>query len=67
MGGWGGGFGTVFRMVYRVCGWCLIGTRRGWFGLDWAWYIIGGGIFEYFHTHGMRIFVVGDGFRCVGP
>jgi hypothetical protein len=48
--GWGGGFGFVFRMDGLCC--CLVGTRRGWFGLDWAWYIIVCGICEYFHTQG---------------
>lgn len=67
MGGWGEGFGYVVRMVGCCRCWVWIGTMQGWIGLDWAWYIIGGGILEYFHTQGMRIFVVGDGIRYVGP
>ena len=73
MGGWGGGIGYVVRMVCRGCCLVWIGTRLGWFGLDWSWYIIVGEICEYFHTEGMRIFVDGvvdggvDGFRYVGP
>jgi len=35
-----------------LCCWVWIGTMLGWIGLDWAWYIIGGGICEYFHTQG---------------
>jgi len=67
--GWGGGFGIVFRMD-GCCRCCWVGTKLGWIGLDWAWYIIVCGICEYFHTQGYEnIFCVLllDGVRCVGP
>ena len=54
MAGWGEEFGYVVRMVgcCLCCCWVWIGTKLGWNGLDWAWYIIVGGISEYFHTQG---------------